>query len=220
MCFLSSSVPSAASAVTGRYARVRCDTGSQGAARQHSTVAASAWENVIDARARTAAHAVVKSLLRTAARAVVKAAWQSSLFAALLCGTAAALGVVSGLSPVAALRVDVSVSAGARNARLLNSAKLAFLTLGARGTLRRNMPRPQPQKRETPFTHPVPPAPAAAPPRPRPRRVLKLTTLQIFAARGHQNPSSGRGAPRPRHLKPPRSAPRPRTSPPPPRPRL
>ena len=70
--------------------------------------------------------------------AIVKsglAARESSLFAALLCGTAAALGVVSGLSPVAALRVDVCECARAPETLVYSdSAKLAFCkTLGAGG---------------------------------------------------------------------------------------
>ena len=89
------------------------------------------------ARLRTAAHAVVKSLLRTAARGCEAglAECESSLFAALLCGTAAALGVVSGLSPVAALRVDVCECARAPETLVYSdSARLAFCkTLGAEG---------------------------------------------------------------------------------------
>ena len=44
--------------------------------------------------------------MRRARRDLAWAACESSLFTALLCGTAAALGVVSGLSLLAALHVD------------------------------------------------------------------------------------------------------------------
>ena len=74
-------------------------------------------------------------LLRTAARAVVKsglAACESSLFAALLCGTAAALGVVSGLLPVAALRVDACECARAPERLVLLRALRLLVCLTGR----------------------------------------------------------------------------------------
>ena len=94
-------------------------------------------------------------LLRTAARAVVKsglAACESSLFAALLCGTAAALGVVSGLSLLAALLVDACKCAqGTRTLVLLRPSSVpasAIKTLGAK------------KMQRLVFSHLAPPAPA------------------------------------------------------------
>ena len=80
------------------------------------------------------------------------AACESSLFAALLCGTAAALGVVSGLSLLAALLVDACKCAqGTRTLVLLRPSSVpasAIKTLGAK------------KMQRLVFSHLAPPAPA------------------------------------------------------------
>ena len=132
MYFLSSNVPSAS--VCGRSGpgtrtRTMRYRITRGGTTRHSTVAASAYENVIDTTS-------VKSGL---------AGCESSLFAALLCGTAAALGVVSALSLIAGLRVDACKCAqGTRTLVLLRPGSRTASAIKTLGTKLNNCVLVQP----------------------------------------------------------------------------